>query len=317
MRAMPMPLAVVLGLVLLGLNLTACASAGYGERPAYSGYEGGGAPAGEAGGYDRGGGSAAPSDADGILTTESAAEERGVFDFIDDALAGPAKAESPPPPSGPPPPAPAPAAPKAGAPVPPSTGDKPPVEASAAKRLVIYKGSLVVLVPVVEAAIEKLSARAAELSGYVENQSGNSSANNGTVTLRVPAEKFYALVNELGSYGQVTQKNVSASDVTKTVFDIELRMETAEKSRQRLLDLLKSATKMEEILQIENEVRRLTTEIEAMKGELRFLKDQVAFSTLAVTFYSNAPPPIAGPTRTRSRFEWINQVGIEQVLYNF
>jgi hypothetical protein len=74
---------------------------------------------------------------------------------------------------------------------------------------------------------------------------------------------------------------------------------------------------MEEILQIENEVRRLTTEIEAMKGELRFLKDQVAFSTLAVTFYSSAPPPNTGPTRTRSRFEWINQVGIENVLYNF
>lgn len=151
----------------------------------------------------------------------------------------------------------------------------------------------------------------------MENQSGNSGANNGTVTLRVPAQQFHALVNELGSYGQVTQKNLSASDVTKSVFDIELRMETAEKSRQRLLDLLKGATKMEEILQIENEVRRLTTEIEAMKGELRFLKDQVAFSTLAVTFYSNAPPPNTGPTRTRSRFEWINQVGIENVLYNF
>ena len=148
-------------------------------------------------------------------------------------------------------------------------GDKPPLESSAAKRLVIYKGALVVLVAGVELAVEKLAARANELGGFVENQSGNSASNNATVTLRVPAEKFYALVTELGTYGQVTQKNVSASDVTKTVFDIELRLETAEKSRQRLLDLLKSATKMEEILQIENEVRRLTQEIEGMKGELR------------------------------------------------
>ena len=251
-----------------------------------------------------------------VATTGSVA--KGVFDFAGDvidgalaksegsdkrgeALRGPQKAPDP-------------SLPNTGEPV---KGDKPPVESSAAKRLVIYKGALVVLVAGVEPAVEKLAARANELGGFVENQSGNSASNNATVTLRVPAEKFYALVTELGTYGQVTQKNVSASDVTKTVFDIELRLETAEKSRQRLLDLLKSATKMEEILQIENEVRRLTQEIEGMKGELRFLKDQVSFSTLAVTFYSNAPPPNQGPTRTRSRFDWINQVGVESVLYNF
>lgn len=252
-----------------------------------------------------------------VATTGSVAS--GVFDFagemIEGALTRPGgadKAEAPRETG--PAKAPDPSLPNAGQPV---KGDKPPVESSATKRLVIYKGALVVLVAGVEPAVEKLSARVNELGGYVENQSGNSASNNATVTMRVPAEKFYALVNELGSYGQVTQKNVSASDVTKTVFDIELRLETAEKSRQRLLDLLKSANKMEEILQIENEVRRLTSEIEGMKGELRFLKDQVSFSTLAVTFYSNAPPPNQGPTRTRSRFEWINQVGVESVLYNF
>ena len=34
-------------------------------------------------------------------------------------------------------------------------------------------------------------------------------------------------------------------------------------------------------------------------------------------FFSVNLLPNTGPTRTRSRFEWINQVGIEHVLYNF
>lgn len=251
--------------------------------------------------------------------TMSVSETASVFGFAGEAIKGalsrPDGNKVPDPPAR----APDPSLPNTGAAVPTdkSVGDKPPAESSAAKRLVIYKGALTVMVAAVEPSVEKLAARAAELGGYVENQSGNSGANSATIMMRVPAEKFYALVNELGTYGQVTQKNVTASDVTKTVFDIELRLETAEKSRQRLLDLLKVATEMEEILQIENEVRRLTQEIEGMKGELRFLKDQVAFSTLAVTFFSNAPPPNQGPTRTRSRFEWINQVGVESVLYNF
>jgi hypothetical protein len=244
----------------------------------------------------------------------SAAPSRGLFDFSADSFEAPAPrqrlARTEPAPPAPPP------APPAGAPV-HVASDAPKVEAPRSTRLVIYKGSLTVLVTAVDDAVEKLAARAQALGGYVENQSGNTAANNATVTLRVPAEHFHALVGELGSYGQVTQRHITASDVTKQVFDIELRLETAERSRQRLLDLLKTATKMEEILQIEAQVRRLTEEIEGMKGELRFLRDQVAFSTLAVTFYSNAPPPTPGPTRTRSRFEWINKVGIENVLFQF
>lgn len=253
-----------------------------------------------------------PAEAAPVPTAEAAPASPGLFDFDSAPVAGPvARAQPAPRPAGPPPP------PPAGAPIAVASDAAPAAEAPQKARLVIYKGSLTVMVTAVEEATEKLAARATALGGYVENQSGNSNANNATVTLRVPAEKFHALVDELGDYGQVTQKQLSASDVSKQVFDTELRLETAEKSRQRLLDLLKTATNMNDILQIEAQVRRLTEEIERMKGELRFLRDQVAFSTLAVTFYSNAPPPTPGPTRTRSRFEWINQVGIENVLFNF
>jgi hypothetical protein len=164
---------------------------------------------------------------------------------------------------------------------------------------------------------DKLQARAEALGGFMLNRSGDTSANNVTITVRVPAEHFHDLVKELGGFGQVIHEQLTATDVTKQMFDLELRLETAEKSRQRLLDLLKSATKMDEILQIENQVRRLTDEIEQMKGELRYMQDQVAFSTLTVGFSSNAPPPTPGPLRARSRFDWINQVGIEQVLGGF
>lgn len=249
----------------------------------------------------------------------------GAFDFLGDAIDGAfAKKEAPhrvdrgPPPPPPPPPPPSsppnvPADPDAGTPKPveSSEGGKP------AKRQVIYTGSVQVMVTNVVESADKLQARVEALGGFMLNRSGNTSSNNVTITVRTPAEHFHTVVKELAGFGQILNEQLSANDVTKQMFDLELRMETAEKSRQRLLDLLKSATKMEEILQIENQVRRLTDEIERMKGELRFLVDQVAFSTLTVGFFSNAPPPTPGPMRTRSRFEWINQVGVEQVLGGF
>lgn len=198
-----------------------------------------------------------------------------------------------------------------------ATDAVPAADAPRGPRLVIYRGNLTVLVPSVDEASARLASRVEALGGYVESQSGSSGSNNAVVSLRVPAAHFKMLVDELGAFGQVTEKQLSASDVTRQVFDIELRLETAERSRQRLLDLLKTATKMEEILQIEGEVRRLTDEIEGMKGELRFLKDQVSMSTLTVRFFANAPPPTPGPSRRPSQFDWINKVGIEHVRSSF
>ena len=178
-------------------------------------------------------------------------------------------------------------------------------------RLMIYRASLNILVAAVDSSVDQLVERVNVLGGFLDNRT------DAQVTVRVPAQHFHALVKELSGYGQVTNQNIQAQDVTKQLFDLELRIETAERSRQRLLDILKLATKVDEILRIESEVRRLTQEIEQMKGEVRFLKDQLSFSTLTVAFFANAPAPTPYQARTRSRFEWINAIGIENVLNNF
>lgn len=197
-----------------------------------------------------------------------------------------------------------------------SSGAEPAVAVPAA-RLMVYTGAATVLVPAVQEAQEKLTARIESLGGYVQSASGDTSSNTATVVYRVPVARFFEVKRELAQYGQVLTDTVDAEDVTKAVFDLEIRLDNATRSRERLMELLKQATKMEDILQIEAEVRRLTDEIEGLKGQLRFLKDRVAFSTLTVSLYSNAPPPVTGPRRTSSRFEWINQVGPERVLNDF
>jgi hypothetical protein len=183
--------------------------------------------------------------------------------------------------------------------------------AEAARRLVIYTGSVSSLVAQVEPALAVFVAKVTADGGYLQNRSGSS------VTVCVPASQFFTTLQWLRESGQVSDEQINATDVTKQFFDIELRLKTADEARKRLLKLLESATKMDDILAIEAQLRRLTDEIESMKGELRTLSDQIAFSTLTVNFYANAPAPNPYPQRTRSRFEWINQVGIENVMGSF
>jgi len=98
--------------------------------------------------------------------------------------------------------------------------------------------------------------------------------------------------------------------------DLELRMENALKSRDRLLELLNRNDKVADLLAVEKELKRLTEEIELLKGELRFLKDQIVYSPIQVTF--NGPDLEAEPRqRSRSHFTWINSIGVENVLDEF
>ena len=206
-----------------------------------------------------------------------------------------------------------PAPPRAPPPPPPEQGGphKPAAEAPRPARLMIYTAQLAVIVPAVDVAVEAFVKRTTEIGGYLQGRS------DGIVTVRVPASHFFPVIDELRRSGVVTQENIQAQDVTREVFDTELRLQTAEESRKRLLKILETAAKTEDILRIEQEVRRLTEEIELLKGQLRHLRDQVAFSTLAVNFQGSAPAPTPYPKRTRSRFGWINAVGVEQVLHGF
>ncbi len=110
---------------------------------------------------------------------------------------------------------------------------------------------------------------------------------------------------------------MQANDVTNQHTDLTIRLENAEKSRQRLLALIEKATKIEDIIKIEAALRRLTGEIERMKGQLKLMIDQIAFSTVTVSLHANAPKAKPNKRRQQSRFPWINRIGIDQDLKRF
>jgi len=179
------------------------------------------------------------------------------------------------------------------------------------KRLMVYTANYEVIVASVKDTVASFLKKVEELGGYLESRE------NARVSVRVPAARFQDLLALMPSFGLVAREELQALDVTKEYTDLSLRLDTAEKSRERLVALLARADKVEDILRIESEVRRLTEEIERLKGEIRLLSDRIAYSTLSVLFRSSAPEPIPLPRRARSRFPWINEVGVEHVLEEF
>src|SRR5690554_3125 len=106
------------------------------------------------------------------------------------------------------------------------------------------------------------------------------------ITLRVLNENFEQLVNEVSAgVGYFDHKNIFSQDVTEQYIDLEARLKAKKELENRYLELLKKANKISEILEIEIELVIIREEIESRQGQLNYLKNRVAMSTLEVRFY--------------------------------
>ncbi|HLV50714.1 MAG TPA: DUF4349 domain-containing protein [Flavobacterium sp.] len=106
------------------------------------------------------------------------------------------------------------------------------------------------------------------------------------ITIRVSNKDFENLVQDVSAgVGYFDQKDISSEDVTERFIDIEARLKAKKELENRYLELLKKANKISEILEIEKELVIIREEIESRQGQLNYLKNRVAMSTLEVRFY--------------------------------
>lgn len=176
----------------------------------------------------------------------------------------------------------------------------PKADPARSKRLVIYNGSIHLVVQHVSDALDQVKKLAEGMGGWMQQMSATS------ITVKVPADKFLAAVDQVEQLGEVASKEVKGTDVTDQVRDLRIRLENAETLRKRLLALLEKSTKVEDTLKIERELARTTETIEMIKGKLRYIEDQVAYSTLTV--HVNSPLPQQQVT-TEIPFQWVRSLG--------
>jgi len=173
-------------------------------------------------------------------------------------------------------------------------------------RMIIYTAQLGLLVFKVEEKLDEAAAMGKEHGGWIQQSTSSS------LTIRVPAEKFEALLEGLQDLGDVSHKNVVGNDVTEEFFDLQIRMKNAMVLRDRFIALLAQAKSVEASIAIEKELARLTEQIERMKGRSRFLRDQSAYSTITIDFQPKQAS--VRPGRIPLPFDWLRDYSIEGVL---
>jgi hypothetical protein len=181
----------------------------------------------------------------------------------------------------------------------------------AKERMLVHRGDVRVEVARPEEAMTTFRDQVVAWGGHLQSQTDH------TLVVRVPVQHFEAAFAWVKQAGRVLSESRQAEDVTEEFVDLGIRLDNARKSRDRLLAVLQKADKVEDILKVEAELRRLTEEIERMEGRTKFLADQVALSTLSATFQAMADAPVKKGARQPSRFPWINRIGAERVVEDF
>lgn len=119
--------------------------------------------------------------------------------------------------------------------------------------------------------------------GYYSNESlsNNDYESAYNLQIRIPSPNFENFIEEIESgEGEVMFKNIDARDVTEEFIDLETRLANKRDYLKKYNELLKQAKGVKDILEIEEKSRVIEEEIESAEGRLKYLSNQVAFSTL-------------------------------------
>ncbi|MBM80483.1 MAG: hypothetical protein CMJ78_07810 [Planctomycetaceae bacterium] len=195
--------------------------------------------------------------------------------------------------------------------LPPGDAERAAVTAQSGKRLIVYSAMFTVATANVDEAVIRFKKLIEQVGGYLEQRQ------NSQLVSRVPATHFDQVVDVLPELGMIRSQSIRNEDVTDQHRDLNLRIETAQWSRKRILALLERAEKIEDVLKLEEELRKLTEQIEGLIGKSKHLTNQIAYSTVEVAFVPKAEVSKVSSSGGSSLFPWINSIGADQVLAGF
>jgi hypothetical protein len=137
-------------------------------------------------------------------------------------------------------------------------------------------------IPVARQAVRSL-ARAGDAEVVNEVVEDNESHYGAALSLRIPSARVYWLLDELDKLGKVEARKVESKDISRQVADAETVLKNLEAVLARYQQLLEKAESVADMTAIENQLARVRTAIDRVKGDLAWMRDRVARSTVYVT----------------------------------
>ncbi|MBL7254817.1 DUF4349 domain-containing protein [Actinoplanes sp. LDG1-01] len=153
------------------------------------------------------------------------------------------------------------------------------------QRSIIYRGTVTVRVDNVEAAASQATGIAKTSGGFVsgDNRSSGSGSDTASMELRIPADKFAGVVDQLSKLGTEEQRQINTEDVTDQTVDLDARITVQQARVDSGRKLLAQAKSLNDLVMLEREVATRESDLASLQAKKRHLADLTALSTITVT----------------------------------
>jgi hypothetical protein len=128
--------------------------------------------------------------------------------------------------------------------------------------------------------------------GYVSTTNLGTDYNGqpyGTVVIRIPADQFDSALAGVQAIGKVTSISTQGQDVTAEYVDVQAQITAYENQIAQYNLIMKNATKVEDVLAIQQQIDDVQTNLDRVNGQMKYLNSQVDYATITVSLQEPAP----------------------------
>ncbi len=163
-------------------------------------------------------------------------------------------------------------------------------------RIVIMNARLELVVIAPDESMERISRMAEEMGGFVvsadlykTHTSDGQEVPRAAITIRVPSENLVEALSRIEAESDrlPITKNIQSQDVTSEYTDLQSRLKNLEAAETQLLDIMDSANRTEDVLNVFDQLTRVREQIEVIKGQIKYFEESARLSAISVELIPN------------------------------
>jgi hypothetical protein len=150
------------------------------------------------------------------------------------------------------------------------------------QRIIVRNVNMTIEAEDIASAIDQIGRLATQTGGWIVSTQNNA-AHRGSIDIRVPADRLDETLTSLRDIAsKVTFESSSSQDFTEEFTDTTARIQTLQDTVDALRVLFERAVEIEDALNIQREITRVQSDIEAKQARINFLSESAAFSLVRV-----------------------------------
>jgi hypothetical protein len=164
-------------------------------------------------------------------------------------------------------------------------------------------------IPTSRAALDAIVAQNHGYTAQLSMSTPDGGVRSFQASLRIPADQLATPLGQLRTLGNVENESQSGEEVTQQHADLAARLTNARETEEQLRTILRDrAGKMDEVLQVEEQIAETRGQIEQMEAEQTALEHRVSFATVDLQLTEEYKAQLGGAgdsVRTRLRNSFI------------